>query len=125
MLQEWYGGGPEFQREIITNRDGKRCVELYPPILYAMPAALDGTPINTRITGCMVGNRWSMERVQELVRKKLGQEKGLSRLWYRMMSSSCWKLVTDLKMTVEDIGLLFGEKVMLEGQVQGSHHFSW
>lgn len=111
---EWYGGGPDFERILVYGVDGRKSVELYPPMFYAMMTKEDGTPNNSEIISCLASNRFKMGYVGEILKKKFSKEKEESRIWYRLMATSNWKQCLNKEDTVEDIGLSYGDKLLLE-----------
>jgi hypothetical protein len=111
---EWYGGGPAFERIAFIGTEGKMTVELYPPIVYLMQANEIGAPITTGIISIFISNKFKMKKVIEMVKSIFGKESKETRLWYRYMVASSWKLVTNENETVEDLSLSYGDKLMLE-----------
>ena len=45
LLHGWYGGGPEFRRNVILNAQGKSIIELYPPLVTSIFCGNDGHPM--------------------------------------------------------------------------------
>ncbi|MDR3547951.1 MAG: DUSP domain-containing protein [Candidatus Pacebacteria bacterium] len=119
---EWYGGGPEFERMVITGSDGKTTVELYPPVLYGMLADDNGLPAKDEcIMSTVVSRKYAMGKVFETMKTNFGKLAAECRLWYRYMAKSNWTLVTNMDSTVEELGLASGDKLILETKHASKH----
>lgn len=115
---DWYGGGPEFLRKVIYNNDGKKNIELYPPMLYMMQTKEDGTPNDSSIIPYLFSNKSKIKEVTEIMKKKfqIGNEE--VRIWYRLRATSHWKLAISKETTIEDNGLSYGDKLLLESKLK-------
>jgi hypothetical protein len=80
-----------------------------------MLAGEDGNPLD-HVATCRVSNKDSIEKVIGMVKAKFGKEKVETRMWYRYMVSCNWKLVSNHEHTVEELGLSFGDKLILEAK---------
>ena len=104
---------------VIAGTDGKTSVDLYPPLLYAMLAGDDGIPLDSLIMPRLVSKKDKMKDVIEGIKSKFGKEKVECRVWYRYMVNSVWKLLANIEQTVEELGLTFGDKIIIETKTAG------
>jgi len=111
-LHEWYGGGPKFERILITTPEGKRIVELYPLVLYTKVA--NGVS-NYPYLGFVISKTHTIEQAISIIKKKFCSSEKEARLWYRYnVVGSVWKLVNDPKKTIDELSLNHGDKLILE-----------
>lgn len=111
-LYEWYGGGPEFERVLIAAAEGKRAVELYPPILYAKVANETST---YSYVPFVISKTSTIEQAIRIIKAKFCKSKEESRLWYRFnVVNSVWELADDPSKTIDEYGLNHGDKLILE-----------
>ena len=60
-----------------------------------------------------------MSKLIDIIKAKFSKTKAECRLWYRYMVTSKWTLVTNKEQTVEELGLSFGDKLILEEKIGG------
>ena len=108
-LIEWYGGGPEFPREIINNNQ----IELYPKVLYGYLCGSNGFEIKKSADVFTISCKKKMMDIKELLKDKYNKN-GKANLWYRLGSTYKWTKVEDYNKTVEDIGMFDRDSLMLE-----------
>ena len=113
---EWYGGGPEFERVILRNGEGKIIIELYPIVLYVVPTGDNGMPIQSYVP-LIVSKTLTMREVSKLMKLKFNKMNTECRIWYRLMiQGTQWEMVKNIEKTVKNIGLNNGDKLILESK---------
>lgn len=120
-FNDWYGGGPEFERSIFAGADGKPRVELYQPVLYGMIAGENGAPSESILT-YVVSKKCTMEKLFGMMKASFSKETAECRMWYRYMVNSSWTLVANMESTVEELGLASGDKLILEAKNFCNNH---
>jgi ubiquitin carboxyl-terminal hydrolase 4/11/15 len=112
-LLEWYGGGPEFPRKIISVDQNRNQIELYPPILYAYLCGVEGFESKDTVFTLVLSLKATMKEVLRLMEAKY-KKNTQTRIWYRFRNTHNWIQETDLDKTIEGLQLSDGDNLMLE-----------
>lgn len=99
LLQDWFGGGPDFPRKVITRGVGKiEAVELYPLVVKLYKCLDDGSPSSEYSIHFLSGR----DHLKDLIDSKYTKH----RLWV-FHEESDWKCLSksDLERTIESLGL--------------------
>lgn len=118
---EWYGGGPEFPRKIISLDNNKYQVELYPPILYGYLCESPETDIKSSVTTLVLSSMITIAEVKIIMERKYNKNTFNTRIWFRFRNTYKWILENDLKKTVQEIKASEGDNFMLEAMANGRY----
>jgi hypothetical protein len=72
------------------------------------------------VTTCLISHKHKVAQAIALVAAKLGKEQVKSRLWYRTTTTNRWTLADPPIRTMEEFGLVSGDKLLLEILTKGS-----
>ena len=112
-LLEWYGGGPEFPREIISIDEKNNQIELYPPILYGYLCGSEGVELKNTVFILVLSLKATMKEALSLMEKEY-KKNAKTRIWYRFRNTHNWIEESILNRTVEGLQLSDGDNLMLE-----------
>jgi hypothetical protein len=113
-LVEWYGGGPEFPREVINNNQ----IELYPKVLYGYLCGTDGSEVKESADAFTISCKKAMKDIRKLLKNRFNKY-GRTSVWYRLRNTYNWIKVEDYNKTVEEIEMFDGDSLMLEVMIDG------
>lgn len=116
---EWYGGGPEFPRRIVSTRQGLQ-IELYPPILYGYLCGPKGHETKESGFPFVSNPRTTLGEVVCTLKRKYNTADEETRLWFKKRTSFKWTKKEDMKETIGKLEAFDCDSLMLEVKKEGN-----
>ncbi|KAL6062848.1 Ubiquitin carboxyl-terminal hydrolase 15, partial [Balamuthia mandrillaris] len=118
LLRQWYGGGPELERQVIAEGQGgtvKR-VEVYPLNLRAKNTTKDGHINPSSEVEVLVSKQLTLHQLKSILGQKMGLTRGEEvRIWNQFKPNKP-KLMANNKeeKTLEELKLVAGQELLVE-----------